>query len=183
MYYFNRLSGQTLEKFDKGGRLFTRFLDTNGDGTGTRDAITDYSSAVTDFFVQPAANEFMAITRMIVEIVDSAFSAAGYGALAALTNGIEVLFEDNRQTPAEYSLTEEKIKSVSNWGSYCYDTGRDAYGAGDETMHIRWTFEKAGIVPVLEGSQNDKCIVRVNDNFTGLVEHRFQVQGIFFEKP
>ncbi len=73
--------------------LIYQYLDTNGDGTGTTNAIGNYSVTADDFYYE--ATRPCDIERMIVCVRDTgAFDAEDYGNGVALTNGIRVLVHD-----------------------------------------------------------------------------------------
>jgi len=68
-----------------------RFLDTNGDGTGTKSATGNYAESPVSFFIQPPAGEVFRLNRMLVHIEDSGtFDSGSYGNGITLTNGITV---------------------------------------------------------------------------------------------
>lgn len=156
----------------------SRFLDLDGDGTGTKNAIGDYSTADT-LYIQPAAGTVYRIERMLVSIEDGVgMRAERYGGLAAaLTNGVTVRVADDSGTILD--LTDGlPIKSNAGWGSYCYDVDIKAWGAGNELLLVRWTFAKAGVPLRLDGDNNERLEVILNDDMTGLVSHYFMVQGL-----
>jgi hypothetical protein len=155
---------------------FFRFLDSNGDGTGTKSFIGDYTTP-DEAYIQPPATKVFAITRMIVHIEDSgAVTADSYGALSTLTNGITVEVHDTGGL--KYSLTNgDPIHSGAEWSQYCHDVELKTWGAGNSFITARWTFETAGIPILLSGDTSDRLVVTLADNFTGLVDHKFQVQG------
>ena len=77
-------------------KMIFRACDTVGDGSGTTNAVGDYSSAADDFKITAQAGERLKIERMLVSYEDtSGMQAQEYGNLgSALTNGIEVLVTD-----------------------------------------------------------------------------------------
>lgn len=152
-----------------------RYLDTNGDGTGTANATGDYSVTADDFYLLAGGGE--QIHRMIVSVRDTgAFDAASYGNGLALTNGVSVLVYDKNQDTEIDLLGGSNIKTNAEWGAQCYDADVKTWGTGDEMLLVRWTFAKAGAPLRLQ--KDDKFIVRLNDNFTGLNGHYFQIQGL-----
>ncbi len=158
--------------------IFSRFLDTNGDGTGTKNAVGNYSSTATPFYIQPAANQTFYLARMLITVRDSgAFDAEEYGNGIALTNGITVTIHHDEHGEL-YDLTDgEPIKSNTDWGTRCYDVDVKTWGTGDEVLLGRWTFEKAGEPLVLNAPRSLR--VNLNDNLSGLVGHYFVVQGTY----
>lgn len=163
-----------------------QFLDTNGDGSGTSAANGDYSVTPGLFFIQPPTAETYRLHRMIINIEDTAITdAAGYGGIGALTNGISVHVEDGGVETIDLT-GGVNIKSNAHWGRMCYDVQSVAFGASTKTVQVRWTFSKAGGPITLYGNNvdgaasgdNHRLVVTCNDNLTGLVDHRFMVQGV-----
>lgn len=159
-----------------------QFLDTIGDGTGTVNAIGDYSSAAADFFIQPPVGQRYVIHRMLINITASGVVDSGfYGDGLVLTNGIQVLTARSDDTVTCILSGQLPILTNSDWGQRCFDAPRRAWGAGNEYIPIRWTFSKGGRPIVLENQA--KLIVRLNDDFTGagpgtpLVLHTFFADG------
>ncbi|MGI9489088.1 MAG: hypothetical protein ACR2RF_25025 [Geminicoccaceae bacterium] len=160
------------------GHLY-RFLDTTGDGTGTKNANVDGSSTAVTFRYNPGSGDRTEIARMIVHIEDAApFSADEYGNLgAALTNGVLVQIRKYEDNATVIDLCDGlPVKSNSQWSRMCYDMDTDSFGAGNDHVKIRWTFAKSGS-PLYIQDDEYFCIV-VQDNLTGLVEHYFMIQGM-----
>jgi|TARA_R110002020_G_scaffold85742_3_gene211404 hypothetical protein len=160
----------------QGGQPLTRYLDTNGDGTGTKNATGDYSGGA-NFFIQPPAGEVYTLHRMIISISDASLRADHYGGLgSALSNGIAVTLQNST---GMLSLVDGlPIKLNSDWNHLAHDRQRDAYGSATvENLSIRWSFDKFGGALVLNGDRADKLIVEFSDDLTGLVNHLFMVQG------
>ena len=159
-------------------RPFVQLLSTNGDGTGTTNAIGDYSSAAETFELADQTDALeTVVVRLIVYVEDSgAFDAAGYGNAGVLANGITVSVLS--AAGAEIiDLTPDPIKSNGGWASLAYDTQVATWGTGNEFLVTRWTFGKftpdGGIVL----TDGERLVVNVNDDLTDLVAHRFTAQG------
>jgi hypothetical protein len=76
------------------------------------------------------------------------------------------------------SLTDGvPVKKNTHWSRLCYDAQPSNYGAGAETLNVRWTFEKAGYPLRLQGNNNERLEVVLNDDFSGLAGHYFLVEG------
>lgn len=160
------------------------FLDTVGDGSGTKNAVGDYSNQ--QFKIVPPAPTIYYIRRMIVNIVDTGNMNAGtYGVLSALSNGISINYVSNGVT---YDLTGEvTVKTNGDWGRYCYDVSISDLGAVTNYVTARWTFAKAlgGLVEGIEtpnaltlyGNNGDYFYANLNDDFAGITSHYFMVQG------
>jgi hypothetical protein len=159
--------------------IISRMLDTNGNGTGTKSALGNYTSAAEEFYIQPPEGEQYRLTRMIVSVADTpAMQAEEYGNLgAALTNGITVSVHNSQGLL--YDLTDPAfpVKTNAGWAYMCYDAQMLTWGAGDELLVARFTFLKSGAPVVLRSWEGEKLVVTLNDNFTGLIAHSFLVQG------
>ena len=161
-----------------------RYLDTVGDGTGTKNAIGNYSASEEIFFIQPPANQIFRIVRMIILIGGKASQVKTdhYGSLSALTNGVVVRVQNNGTV---IDLTDGiPIKTNSAWGGLCYDSEIYSSTSNTDTYNrVRWTFERAGYPIRLDGSLNQRLEVVLNDDFThaggtdALTSHYFMVQG------
>ena len=158
--------------------IISRFLDTNGDGTGSINANGDYSSAAGIFYIQPSINENYRIARMLVSIEDTAgMQADEYGNIgSALTNGITLRKQNDLGTIVDYT-DSNPVKTNSQWGGFCYDVDLKTWGAGNELIVVRWTFTRAGQFIRLSGQDSERLEIVVNDNLTGLVSHKFLAQG------
>ena len=154
-----------------------RYLDTNGDGTGTTSAIGNYSVTQGIFYIQPPSDDVFQINRLIVFVQDTgSFDSGSYGNGITLTNGITVRVQNNQGTFSDLTAGSP-IKINPHWKRLCYDANVSAYGLGDESLGVRWTFSKAGYPIRLDGGSYDRIEVLLDDNFTGLVDHTFLVQG------
>ncbi len=144
---------------------------------GTENAIGDYSTTET-FFLQPAADEDFAMVRMLVQVRDAgALSAADYGNInGGLTNGVTAHIV-NGSNATETNLTEVPIQTNADWGRQCYDSVDASFGAGNNFILVRWTFEKAGKQIALRGAQGDRLEVRFADDLSDLTGHYFLAQG------
>ena len=161
------------------GQPFFQFLDDVGDGTGAIDATGDYSLTPEEFLITAPPGRRYQISRMITTIVDTnGFQASEYGNLGgALTNGIS--FQVRRGSELQYDLTaQERIRTNSKWASYCYDAQLLTWGAGNEHLAVRWTFLNTG--QYIDLRPGFSLVATFNDNLTGLIEHKFQVQGLIF---
>jgi hypothetical protein len=164
--------------------LLFRYLDTVGDGSGTKNANGDYSSAEEQFFITPPAGEIYQIDRMIVSIGDTnGFRSSYYGAITGnLVNGITVSKRIGTTT-IDLDMTDQvPVVSNATWARLCYDADLKTWGAGDELLVVRWTFTKTGGALRLIGDNEDRLTVVLNDDLRGLKEHYFQVQGYVVQR-
>jgi len=155
-----------------------RYLDTVGDGTGTKNAIGDYSSAAQIFKIAPPANVTYRLARMLVTIEDTTgMTADEYGNIgSALSTGVVIRLQDDSGTLVD--ITDGlPIKTNAQWATHCFDVDIKSWGQtpSDDLLVARWTFTKAGQFLRLTGDQELQVVL--NDDFTDLIAHYFVVQG------
>ncbi len=160
----------------------TRWLDTDGDGTGTKVATGDYSSSAQIFYIAPPANQTYRLITMTVFICDDgAYQGAKYGAANALTNGI-VSRVRNSGGDVLANLTDGlPVKSNSEWSALYgnvqrFNWSQEENGGGD-ALAIRFNFRECGIPIELSGNNGEKLEMVLNDDFSALDDHRFYVVG------
>lgn len=157
--------------------MLFRYLDTVGDGSGTKNAVGDYSSVATEFKITtPTGIDFIVIQSLNIHIGDgAAFNANEYGNISALTNGITVKIH-NAAGVAVCDLTDGlPLKTNAQWGRNAYTIRQDEFGSGDNFLSIQWLFNEAG--SWIELPTGYSLRARMNDNLSGLVEHYFFVTG------
>jgi hypothetical protein len=162
-------------------KIISRFVDTNGDGTGSYEITGDYDGSPTLFKFTAQAREHVVLSRLIGSMKAVALTNAdvyGTAAGSALTNGIQIYVTDV-DGEILYYLTDPRLPVKTNgmWAHYCYDfTQWAGLGAGEDHGAWRWTFAKSGQpVELLPGWS---LCVFVEDDFSSLVtEHHFVVQG------
>lgn len=183
------LQGVTL--YDSAGNEIEINENSFGDDPGTYfneilyqrdslnyDAIGEYKGNPEDFlWTAPDGNAKYYVARLLVLIEDTqGFEPDSYGASGAgpLDNGINVFVKRDGE-PKTY-LTPVPILVNIDWGLYCYDTKYSDYGGGNETLEVRWSFNKASPVGIVM-SEKDEFGLELNDDFDHLVKHRFVIQG------
>ncbi len=152
---------------------FFAYLDTVGNGTGSSDGAVDASGA--DVVLKYVPTKGVKIHRMLVFIRDSgAIQAERYGAISnGLTNGILMIATDG--TESVDLMGGLPVKSNADWSRNCYDMQPLTFGSGDNFVNVRWTFAKSGIPLIMEAG--DSLEVTLQDDLSGLVEHRFKIEG------
>ncbi|MHC4213115.1 MAG: hypothetical protein ACYSWP_07070 [Planctomycetota bacterium] len=158
-------------------RPFFQFLDTNGNGTGTTNAIGNYASADTIFFTTPqTVHQRYVLNRIMIYIEDAetSISLATYGGATALTDGVvtRVVYRDGSVFDLSSSLNP---KSNSDWARICYDVAISTFPAGNNYVHARWTWGRSGHPIVLNYGDQVQFVMR--DNLTDLIIHSFLVHG------
>ena len=160
--------------------MLFQYLDTDGDGGGTKDATGNYSDAglgATYFYIEAPAGRVYSLERMIVKIrgSTSGLSADDYGNIPALTSGILAHVRDPDGNVILDLTDGLPIKLNADWNRLCYDSGPIAYGAGDNFVVTRWTFARSGNPIVLEPGYSFGMLM--HDNMSSLNGHFFHVQG------
>ena len=168
----------TGQGFYGSNRLFSRFADTNGDGTGTKNANGNYLITPDILYIQPPPQTVYRVHRMLISLEDtSGMQAQEYGNTGgALTNGVQARVQDGDGTLSD--LTDGvPVKTNAHWGRMCYDVDVKSWGSGNELLCVRWTFAKSGAAIVLDGTLNERLEILLNDDFTGLISQYFLIQG------
>ena len=157
-----------------------QLASTNGDGTGTTNAVGNYSDAgdgATDFKLTALnTSSYYILERVIISISDvGAFDSGAYGNAVTLTNGITVDIQDADDVTIA-PMTPFPIKTNGEWAAVCHDFTEQAFGQGDVYGTVRWTFSRAvpGGIRIEPG---ESLVFTLNDDFSGLESHRFFVQG------
>jgi len=154
-----------------------RYLDTIGDGSGTKNANGDFSVTPKTFFIQPPATQIFRISRLLINIRDTgSLDTGNYGNNITLTNGIQIKLVDDFSTLLD--LTDGlPIFTNIDWNKYCFNLDISTFGAGDQYLNLRWSFFRGQTILRLKGANNERLEAQLNDNFTSLVQHFFLVQG------
>ena len=151
-------------------------LDTAGDGTGNDNITADYSGTPQDFFIQQTGPYPFVISRVIIYLEDGgSFDTSGFANLGSpLPNGLQLLWTDANDVP---------IKDVSgnfqrngDYARAAYDADVKTWGSGPQILVARLSFNR--FTPdglVLENGE--KLKITAQDNFSGIIEHKYRVQG------
>jgi hypothetical protein len=159
---------------------FRQYFTDNGSITGSNDMIVDGSTNSVDFYIKSVPDYEIYINSISLEIGDSGSpNLNGFGALSALTNGIEWVFFS--QNNADYQLhdgikTNKEFIRLSN--------GRGAFGDGTNAFlaDVSGGASTKSYLPIIDISENfgmpwglrlrkgttDKLIFRVRDALAGL---------------
>jgi hypothetical protein len=157
-----------------------RFLDTNGNGTGTKNAIGDYSVTPVPFFIMPPAGRVYIVTQFIVQVSDAGgFGQAVYASLAnPLTNGL--LIAAYRGSTLVLDLTDGiPVQYNDQFWHLSPRTELVAFAGGVNSLVCTFDSTDFGTAFSLNGSQGDKLQVTCRDNFTALVDQTFIVHGYY----
>lgn len=155
-----------------------RFLDTNGDGTGTTDAIGNYSVTPATFFVQPPAGYKFILTELQIHLSDGGtFGSTVYGSLgAALTNGFSLLGKRNGVTILDL-MSGVPVKNNDQLTHLTSRVNLISWAAVNNSLNITFSALDFDTPFILSAAAVDTLEVTLNDDFTGLVDHTFIVRG------
>lgn len=153
-------------------------LDTLGTGLGSISQNIDGSSTPVEFFIQPPVNEKYRLKRMNIHAIDGNWNdAANYGALGtALPVGIRVYKKNDSGIIKEYT-SNFKIKRSHDWALLAGADSTNIGGSGADPLIIRWTFASGYSDIMLDGSKNERLVILISDNLTGLTDQISVVQG------
>jgi len=159
-------------------RPFVQYFSTNGDGTGTINAVGNYAAAATEFKLAPPAGERYEVGCVLITIKDSgSLDADLYGNGVALTNGIDFHLEENGVNILDL-FAGQTVKTNANWASHTFEYSVITHGSGDNFIIAKWKVcEALGEALSLDGDDNEELILTLNDNFTGLTGHTFLAHG------
>ena len=155
-----------------------RYLDTNGDGTGTKNANVNGSVTPVVFKIQPSADQAMEIGEVIIHIEDvGGFDSGKYGNAIIMANGIEVgVYNTSNDALLRDMLDGIDVLTNHDWGRTAQDIQYLDFGTGNPGLFARWTFN--GGEPI-ELTEDEYLGITINDDLTGLVEHFFFAHGSY----
>ena len=158
--------------------LLMRFLDTVGDGTGTKQSNVNGSVTPVVYRIQPSgAYGRMWIHTLTLTIEDTgSFNSDGYGSGAALTNGITLKLFDNNDNAILDILDGFTAKTNNNWTRITFDSDHTVKGTGPEHQSVRIRFLDNGAPLFLDTKHY--LGMTIADDLTGLDGHLMYCQGI-----
>ncbi len=153
------------------------YLDNVGDGSGYKNFNHENSASAT--VAKYTAAENCTLERLLFSIEDtSGFTPEEYGNTgAALANGYKFIVLDATSATAVDLVDAVPITTNANIGRTCYDVDVKNWGntPTDELLVGRWTLARAGQPLFLPKGYS--LAAYLTDDFTGLIEQYFQVQG------
>lgn len=162
-----------------------RILDTNGDGTGTKNANGDYQAGSDIFYIQPSASKIFRLSKMKIVIrgEKGKIKSDWYVEDSALSVGIQIRLQNDSGTIADFT-DNVKFKRIGDYGRL--DSDIKLFNSSDESdtygfAIIMWSPDADGYPLRLDGASNERLEVVLNDDFSTLDEHYFTVQG-YYEK-
>jgi hypothetical protein len=155
-----------------------RFLDTNGDGTGTKNAIGNYSGAATPFYIAPPADQVYSVTELLIQLSDNgAFGQSVWGSMAsALTNGL--LIRAKRNTTVVLDILDGiPIKTNDQLSHLTSRVTLLTWSGSTNTLQASFTTAEFGTPLYLNGALDESLEIVCNDDFSGLIDQTFVVHG------
>lgn len=163
----------------------SRYMDTIGDGTGTKNAAL-LNGSVTPVILKlkPGAGEIFRVSRLIIAtVIDANNPNSGYaGSANPLPNGftLKVVTGVGGANTLVWDICDG-IPIVNNhdWKNLCHDEIASVYGTSQSDLSYRYTFINDGTPIILEGDNGDELQVTINDDLTlaalNLTEQLFRV--------
>lgn len=159
-----------------------RFLDTNGDGTGTSGAAADYSVTPETFFIRPSNTDIFIIKQLKFHIVDAGkFDYDEFGAIAAgtVSNGLLLQYNRNGSTLVDFTA-QHPIDANDEFQHFGKDFTLVDWAGTDNSLEVTLDFTLFSDGVILNGPSSDDLSIIVNDDFSGLVEMHFIAYGSAF---
>ena len=161
-------------------RPISRFLDTNGDKTGSTNGAVDASIVPIELFAQPPVGDDFTVTQITVTITAMSVGVLpeGYGALAAVTNGVIAGVADESEDiliiggPYKTNMDYLRVSRMSR----PFDIETDV---GNRSRPVVFKFLSPAPTESIQinGSARQRFFVRLSDDFSGYTEHSFYVIG------
>lgn len=153
-------------------------LSVNGDGSGNISQNVNGSSTSVLFYIQPPSDEKYILKRLTLHAIDGNWNnAALYGALGgALSNGILIYVRNDSGIIKEYTEFV-KIKRTHDWSLLAGVDSINIGAATNDPFMVRWTFARGSADIILNGSNNERFVIEIQDNLTGLVDQIVMIQG------
>jgi hypothetical protein len=153
-----------------------KILSLNGLGV-TVDIIADYSGGAVYFFTTPPPGEVWRIHKVHFNVSgDGALRADNYRIIAGgLNNGIQLTLRRSQLILDRTLIDSQPIVCNNCLQAFCgSDFLEIDYGAGSKTVSGQlWH----GPPFIMIGDNSDRLMVRANDDFTDLDQHRFWASG------
>jgi hypothetical protein len=165
-------------------RFYSGYLGTTGIDSGTLNANVNGSVTQEKFYLASSLTYDIRITKLLIYIQDGTVSHSGFGALAALTNGIDIVAIEG----AEETYL---VKSAKTFADLITQTFAERPFGGDATSFELSSVsgsEDAQVLPYDLGAiipngirigrgGIDRLELRVNDNLTALTTFNVRVAG------
>ena len=152
-----------------------RYLDTVGDGSGTKNANGNYATTPQTFQIVVPAGKGFTIESMIIHISGTTnFQIFGYGSInAALTNGITLQAVVGGVT---FNFVDGlPFKTNDDLSHIAPNINHVTYSGTGDSIVVQFQISDFGIPLTL--SPGDSLQIVLHDNFTTLTSQHFIVKG------
>lgn len=163
----------------RGRKHLNLFLSSNGDGTGTTEAIGDYSVTPLSLKLIPDNTSLVELHGLKMNLRDTGtFTAGDFGSInGGLTVGIRVYVRDGDDNILE-ELTTLPVKNNADLASFA-TFRKNEFDTNDNVISIVWGIGSYGEPVKVDFSKGEYFEVYLNDNFTGLTDHSWIIYGYY----
>lgn len=163
------------------GKPYIKFLTLFGDGSGNNNFNGNYSGGVIQpYFRVPAGYNYDVHTVNITIVDATNFTQTEYGGAIALTNG--VTFWINTGGVDVPLLGGQVLKQNLDWYKINTDNTFTNFAGNGGILTVDVLIkEEYGIPLTLSSSTSDLFKVKLNDDFTGLAYHSFNLRGVLYQ--
>ena len=158
-------------------RKLYRYLDTAGDGSGSKHANVDGTFTPVPFKLTCPLGQKYDLQRMMVYVVDKGkFKPDRYGVDRVLNIGITCEVQDPVGVQIIDMFDDIPVRVNPDWACICYDVDiTDGTASQNNSLAARWTFAETGRRMAIQNGES--LVVTIRDDLTALTDHRFFVQG------
>ena len=153
------------------------FLTQSGDGLGTFNHIGNYSAANTDMHY--LATTPFDIHTILINITDTPnFTHNDYGSLTVgtIVNGVKLIYYNKAANYERELLSGYAFTQNHQWLQITPDVKLTTFAGNVQSLVITFDMVREYGTPFTLAI-GDKFIVRLHDNFTGLIDHTFGIRG------
>lgn len=172
-------------------RPFRQYLTTDGTSSGCSDMRVNGSSTSVDFYITAPSDADRYVDTLSIAIADAGATLDKFGNINALSNGIEIFYEDTELgdvTIADQLTSNFEIARVVGGGVHGIGSGANAYRANNvqgssegylfyldfsDVFNIPWGIR-------LQKGTKLRLGFRINDNITGV--DKFDVIAYGFDR-
>jgi hypothetical protein len=163
-----------MSHFDLKKEYFSTFLK---DDNKNFKALGNYQEPTEFKFVNNSKKKLY-ITKLTILIEDNRiFKDENYGSESQLDNGITAYF--TKEKIRREIIQEIPITSNKDWLCYPCSVQTETFNLGHKFLRITFNFAETNNYVVL--FQHDKIAFVLNDNFTRLENHTFNIEGFYMK--
>lgn len=155
-----------------------KVLSSNNNINGTVNLIGNYNSGPTDFYYRPSNNQVFLLQTLSIQLSDTtSIVQSDYGTITnGLANGIAFYISSN--TVGELPLLSGfKIKQNMDFYTLTTRILQSQFSGQGQTLSITFDLADFGTPLIVDGRDYGTIKIRLNDNFTSLLAHKFIARG------